>query len=114
MDIKEVRSRLQELSASKAASEARCAELEAQIAVAQSATLPVLDLREAVPMVERTLRGPMAPATRLFVEAAVASMTIDADRRVDLTLRVPRPGTAVSEMSSLVELGGIEPPSVWW
>ena len=63
-------------------------------------------------MVERALRGPMDLATRLFVEAAVAAMTIDSDRNVKMTLRVPSPGTLVSKESSLVELGGIEPPSI--
>jgi len=111
-EIDEVQDRLSELSASRAARDAWCAELEAKIERVQSAAQPAPAMDTSAGMVERALRGPMDPATRLFVEAAVAAMTIDSDRNVKMTLRVPSPGTLVSKESSLVELGGIEPPSI--
>ena len=54
----------------------------------------------------------MDPSTRLFAEAAVAAMTNDSDRNIKMTLHIPSPGKLVSEESYLVELGGIEPPSI--
>jgi hypothetical protein len=47
----------------------------------------------------------MDPLMRFYVGAAVASITIDDQRRVALTLRVPSLGTLVRETSSLVDLG---------
>jgi hypothetical protein len=107
-----VHERLQELLTSRQAKQARAAELEEQLAALETATAPRPDLSRAAGIVEDVLRGEMEPTKRIFIEAAVASMTIDDLRRVALTLRVPSPGTLVSETSSLVELGGIEPPSI--
>ena len=104
--------RIDGLAETKRAKEQHCVELEERLAVLRSAERPLPSLEDAADIVERVLRGPMEPTKRFFVEAAVASMTIDDHRRVALTLRVPSPGTVVSETSSLVELGGIEPPSI--
>jgi site-specific DNA recombinase len=111
LDDSAVHERLQELLTSRQAKQARAAELEEQLAALETATAPRPDLSRAARIVEDVLRGEMEPTKRIFIEAAVASMTVDDQRRVALTLRVPSPGTLVSETSCLVELGGIEPPS---
>jgi len=89
---------------SKCSKEVRVTELREQLVLFETAGEPIPDLAAVADVVERVLRGPMDPTKRLFVEAAVASMTVDADRKVQLTLRIPSPGTTVNEGSSWVEL----------
>ena len=104
--------RVRTILGAKTAKEARIVQLENQILALESSIDGQPDLSQAAGVVEKTLRGPVTAEKRLFIEAAVASMSVDDHRRVSLTLRVPSPGTLVSETTTLVELGGIEPPSI--
>ena len=108
----EIDRRVKTLGEAKTAKEARIVQLENQILALESSIDGQPDLSQAADVVEKTLRGPNTAAKRLFIETAVASIAVDDQRRVSLTLRLPSPGTLVSATTTLVELGGIEPPSI--